>query len=132
MCQDLFESAISDANYEIAAKEAVDVIVRKAGLRGLDDLFDPEAAKRFREAIQQEGRSVVDFVFLASITGVPPSLQIQGKLVSAGPGTDWAQQITVNQEIDWKKLWAAYCEDSTGKVWKKHIEVEMVSGGGNV
>lgn len=132
VCQDQFEFAISEANYEIAAKEAVDVIVRKAGLRGLDDLFDPEAAKRFRDAVQQDGRSVVDFVFLARITGVSPALQIQGKVVSANAGPDWGQQITVLEEIDWKKLWAAYCEESTGKVWKMHIQVEKVSGGGNV
>lgn len=131
MCNDIFETDLVDNGFQLAAKEAVEVIANKVGAKPLEQLFDPEVQQRFLDAIKQDGVTTIDYVFFARLTGVAPSLQIQGKLVSTRPGPDFGTQIPVREEINWKSLWRNHCSKGgyTSGKWKQLIEIERVTGG---
>ncbi len=122
MCDDLFETAVFDAGYKVAAKEAVEVIANKVGAQPLEKLFDPEVQDKFVKAIQQEGTSIVDFVFLVRLTGLGPSLQAQGKIICTKAGPDFGEQIPARSEINWKTTWCDYQDEAIADQWKQRIK----------
>lgn len=124
MCDDLFETAIFDAGYKVAAKEAVESVARRVGAIPLERLFEPDMQDQFKQAIKQEGVSIVDYMFLIRLTGVPPSLSIQGKIICTKAGPDFGQQIPGWAEINWKNIWCDYQDETTAGEWAKRITRE--------
>lgn len=122
MCEAIFETDLSQGGHALAAKEAVAAIARKVGIRDLSELFDPEKQRVFEQAIQQEGSTIVDYVFYGTFVGTDADLQLQGKLVNAQAGPDFGQQVTILGQLNWKRLWQDVCDDNlTSSEWQEII-----------
>ncbi len=126
MCQDLFETEVWDGGQQVAAKEAINAILRSTGISDTSQLWDPPILEQFMKKIQQTGGiSVVDYLLLVNITGVSPSLQAQAKIVCTTPGPDWGQQIPVRLEMNWKTTYCNLEGEHTGGEWQQQIESEL-------